>query len=107
MECINVAADLYERSDESRTITLPAFYLRNTLKWFKNLRYKLQPNLKELCSNYSSYYATRNWEESRIRYIAWHPLCTRLAIAALDDTIHVCHCSPNTPPTILRVSVIT
>lgn len=78
--------------------------MKKSLDWIQDFRYKLQPQLKELRSSFMLYYGTRNWEHSLIRAIAWQPLCLKLAIATLDDTVNVFHCGQKTPATILRVS---
>lgn len=32
---------------------------------------------------------TRAWPVSPVRCLAWHPHCTKLAVAAWDDSVHV------------------
>lgn len=40
----------------------------------------------------SQFSQTRLWEVSPIRYFAWHPYCTKIAVAGLDDIVRI-YCS--------------
>nr|CAD7429428.1 unnamed protein product [Timema monikensis] len=43
---------------------------------------------------------TRNWVHSPVRCISWHPHCTKLALATLDDSVRIYAC--DTPTRIIK-----
>lgn len=51
----------------------------------------LYPHLKEtgIESYGKNFSQTRNWKKSTIRHISWNPLCFKLAVAGVDDSIRV------------------
>lgn len=55
-----------------------------------NIKTKIIPGLKEKGpSAIASFSETRDWINSNVRCIAWHPNCFKLAIAGSDDVIRV------------------
>uniref|UniRef100_A0A182NPA3 Aladin seven-bladed propeller domain-containing protein n=1 Tax=Anopheles dirus TaxID=7168 RepID=A0A182NPA3_9DIPT len=47
---------------------------------------------------------TRNWSKSTVRCMGWHPLCFKLAVATIDDTVRIYTRNPGVTP-ILRSSL--
>lgn len=86
-EALHLIAENRNRSENMKVIA------RWTLKFIdgvSRLQHIFQPNMhkdrKNLISNYSQ---TRNWSNSPIRCLAWHPHCTKIAVAASDDSIRI------------------
>lgn len=48
------------------------------------------PHVKNIgFENFSTYSQTRNYSTSTVRYLAWNPICFKLAIAGVDDSIRI------------------
>ncbi|KAL5275604.1 AAAS family protein [Megaselia abdita] len=55
-----------------------------------NIKTKIIPGLREQGpSTIASFSETRDWINSNIRCIAWHPNCFKLAIAGSDDVVRI------------------
>ncbi|XP_072393404.1 aladin-like isoform X1 [Diabrotica undecimpunctata] len=77
--------------------------LLDILKYIKKVRVILNPNLRHsgssLIANYSQ---TRNWLNTTVRCIAWHPYCKKVAVVMCDDSVRIFNGDPNAISSILR-----
>lgn len=89
LEALSLAADPTVNR-ESPTLALVATYLLKVANAFSSLCYCIQPHLRDIgpkiVANYSN---TRNWSNSAIRCLAWHPHTTKIAVATADDNVRV------------------
>ncbi|KAM3959684.1 aladin [Aphomia sociella] len=92
LEALSVAADPNINRD-SPLLAVAASYVLKVANVFTAFRYFLQPHLKDIgpkiVSNYSR---TRNWGNSLVKCLAWHPHSTKIAVATSDDNVRV-YCS--------------
>lgn len=60
------------------------------LKYIRKVRLLLNPNLRYsgpgLISNFSQ---SRNWLNTTVRCIAWHPYCAKVAVVTCDDSVRI------------------
>ncbi|CAG9858264.1 unnamed protein product [Phyllotreta striolata] len=82
---------------ESAKITL------GLIKYVNKARLLINPNLRysgpSLINNYSQ---SRNWLNSTIRCIAWHPYCTKVAVVTCDDSVRIFNGDLNVITPLLR-----
>lgn len=57
----------------------------------QRVNFFFQPHLKETgIESYEKYFSqTRQWKNAPIRGISWNPICFKLAVAAVDDSIRI------------------
>nr|CAD7572674.1 unnamed protein product [Timema californicum] len=78
-----------------------ATHLLRVANIFTSIRYTLHPHLRELGDNLiAAVSETRNWAHSPVRCISWHPHCTKMALATLDDSVRIYAC--DTPTRIIK-----
>nr|CAD7593596.1 unnamed protein product [Timema genevievae] len=78
-----------------------ATHLLRVANVFTSIRYTLHPHLRELGDNLiAAVSETRNWAHSPVRCLSWHPHCTKLALATLDDSVRIYSC--DTPTRIIK-----
>lgn len=82
-------------------VTKTSQFLLNVVTNLSMVSFYVRPCLYEsgtkLISKISS---TNDWENSPIRCLAWHPHITKLAVAALDDTIRIYSTDSNLVPVL-------
>lgn len=92
LEALNVAADLNVNRD-SPFLALTASYALKVANLLTAFRYFFQPHLKDIgpkiVANYSR---TRNWGQTPVKCLAWHPHTLKIAVATIDDNIRI-YCS--------------
>uniref|UniRef100_A0A182PN52 Aladin seven-bladed propeller domain-containing protein n=1 Tax=Anopheles epiroticus TaxID=199890 RepID=A0A182PN52_9DIPT len=87
---------------ESRVVARAATYLQMIGRRFKQYWQSYPCELSmDLVAKHSQ---TRNWQKSTIRCVCWHPLCFKLAVATIDDTVRIYTRNPGVTP-ILRSSL--
>lgn len=75
---------------ESPRIKSAADLAHRIAEVFYNIKTKIIPGLKEKGPGaIAAYSETRDWINSNIRYISWHPNCFKLAVAGSDDVIRI------------------
>lgn len=66
----------------------------------KRIQHTLLPHTRLTgASSFVQYSETRNWSNSHIRCVRWHPDCFKIAVATLDDSVRIYemeghHCAP-------------
>ncbi|VEN34662.1 unnamed protein product [Callosobruchus maculatus] len=62
----------------------------DVLKYIKKVRLIFNPNVRYSGPSLINEYAqARNWLNSTIRCIAWHPYCTKVAVVTCDDSVRI------------------
>lgn len=73
------------------------------LKYVRKVRLLINPNLRysgpSLIGNYSQ---TRNWLNTTIRYISWHPYCIKVAVVTCDDSVRIFSNDSNSVSPLLK-----
>lgn len=83
---------------ESPRIKSAADLAHRIAEVFYNIKTKIIPGLKEKGPGaIAAYSETRDWINSNIRYISWHPNCFKLAVAGSDDVIRIYNDSISLP----------
>lgn len=88
-----------KKGNNQPSVALVATYALKFIDFFEKLRDVVQPrivkNSKQLIVSVSQ---VRDWVCSPIRCIAWHPHTTKLAIAAVDDSVRIFTLDSNLVP---------
>lgn len=75
---------------ESPGIKSAADFAHRIVEMLHNIKTKIIPGLKEKGPNaIASFSETRDWINSNIRCVSWHPNCFKLAVAGSDDVVRV------------------
>ncbi|XP_076270083.1 aladin-like [Rhynchophorus ferrugineus] len=78
------------KSHNKFIVSQGAGVLLNIFKYVQKVRLILNPNIRysgpTLIHKLGQ---TRNWQSSTIRYISWHPYCTKIAVVTCDDSVRI------------------
>lgn len=99
IEALKVAADPQNRRNNK--LIYPASCLLKIANALTSLRHVFQPHLKDLGPKLTALYShTRDWANSPVRYLAWHPHSTKLAVVTADDNVRIYSTDSTINPTL-------
>lgn len=80
-------------------VSQSANVLLGLFKYVQKVRLILNPNIRysgpTLINKLGQ---TRDWQNSTIRFISWHPYYTKLAVVTCDDSVRICSSESNYSP---------
>lgn len=89
LEALKVAAEPQNGID-NKLIMCTASYILKVANTFTRIRHIFQPHLKDLGPKLTSRYShTRNWLNSPVRFMVWHPHISKIAVSTADDNVRI------------------
>ncbi|XP_047107165.1 aladin-like [Schistocerca piceifrons] len=89
LEALNLMADQNDPNIHP-TVRYAASSMLKLSDIIIRLRNRFHPRLTESGTNLiAAVSQTRDWSRSPVRCLAWHPHCTKLAVAVRDDSVHI------------------
>ncbi|XP_069684617.1 aladin-like isoform X2 [Periplaneta americana] len=90
VEALQTAAEPQEGREVPSALQFLATYLLRLVSGINHIRNSFHPHLRESGDKLiAAVSQTRAWPMSPVRCLTWHPHCTKLAVAAWDDSVRV------------------
>lgn len=90
VEALRLAAEPQDGREVPVALKFIATYMLRVISVINHVRNSFHPHLRESGDKLiAAVSQTRAWPVSPVRCLAWHPHCTKLAVAAWDDSVHV------------------
>ncbi|KAL1490423.1 hypothetical protein ABEB36_013122 [Hypothenemus hampei] len=78
------------KSHNQIVVSHMASLLLNIVDYMQKVRLILKPNIRYSGATLINKLGqTRDWQNSTVRFIAWHPYCTKLAVVTCDDSVRI------------------
>lgn len=98
VEALKVAAEPQNGID-NKLLMCTASYILRVATILTKIRHVFQPHLKDLGPKLTTRYShTRDWTNSPVRYLAWHPHTSKIAVATADDNVRIYSSDSNLVP---------
>ncbi|XP_021920486.1 aladin-like isoform X2 [Zootermopsis nevadensis] len=90
VEALHVTAEPQDGREVPVVLQVIAAYMLRVISGMNYIRNSFHPHLRESGDKLiAAVSQTRAWPISPVRCLAWHPHCTKLAVAAWDDSVRV------------------
>ncbi|XP_050309665.1 aladin-like [Anthonomus grandis grandis] len=87
------------KSHHQFVVSRAATLLLGVMKYVQKFRLILNPNIRYSGPTLISQLGqTRDWKNSTIRFVAWHPNCTKIALVTCDDGVRIFSSDSNYSP---------
>ncbi|GFG30807.1 hypothetical protein Cfor_04300 [Coptotermes formosanus] len=90
VEALHLVAEPQDSREVPAALQVIAAYMLKVISGINYVHSLFRPHIRESGDKLiAAVSQTRAWPISAVRCLAWHPHCTKLAVAAWDDSVHV------------------